>query len=420
MKTICAKRLGFLGGLLMFAFAFTSCATNEEVACELVTQLLTQNGETATCKIVELGMESPQGQFKNAKALLSDDSEFPITVSIENDSIFVIPPRNFIVRKSTLLFHQNLTIEKAFENAFGEVKWSDKIAPNGVKYVEMEGIVDDWFIKQLYNLDPGGNIELYVGLQALQLGLYAMVGARTEAEQAAKELNDLLCKGTESDILVREKYWQNKLNGPDSIFEKKRMAKLPSPGSKFIAQFQFAADGENFELSYWGLDSLAGNCKLDKIAKSTEETLELEDFLNWVYSDHVYKPTEYKIPPVCNVEKEGVEFDGLKCVNGKYDLICNDSLEGVYMKIENKNDKKLWGDARVCEKGNWRKATEQELKVKAACIAKNENQIIDATYNYRNVSMQCKEGQWIFVCDEKNEGLRHEDQICRNGQWIKE
>lgn len=113
MKTICAKRLGFLGGLLMFAFALTSCATNEEVACELVTQLLTQNGETATCKIVELGLESPQGQFKNAKALLSDDSEFPITVSIENDSLFVIPPLNFKVRKSTLLLHQNLTIEKS-------------------------------------------------------------------------------------------------------------------------------------------------------------------------------------------------------------------------------------------------------------------------------------------------------------------
>ncbi|MCQ2050029.1 MAG: hypothetical protein MJZ22_03375 [Candidatus Saccharibacteria bacterium] len=174
MKTICAKRLGFLGGLLMFAFALTLCATNEEVACELVTQLLTQNGETATCKIVELGLESPQGQFKNAKALLSDDSEFPITVSIENDSLFVIPPLNFKVRKSTLLLHQNLTIEKAFENAFGEVKWSDKIAPNGVKYVEMEGFIDDWFVKQLYSLDPGGDVELYVGLQGLQLGLYAM------------------------------------------------------------------------------------------------------------------------------------------------------------------------------------------------------------------------------------------------------
>lgn len=49
-------------------------------------------------------------------------------------------------------------------------------------------------------------------MQELQLGLYAMVFARTEAEKAAKELNDLLCRGTESDILAREKYWKNKLN----------------------------------------------------------------------------------------------------------------------------------------------------------------------------------------------------------------
>lgn len=58
-------------------------------------------------------------------------------------------------------------MKKAFENAAGEVKWSDKIAPNGVKYVEMEGFIDDWFVKQLYSLDPGGDVELYVGLQGL-------------------------------------------------------------------------------------------------------------------------------------------------------------------------------------------------------------------------------------------------------------
>ena len=406
--------------LLLSLLVLTSCASKEDTACELVTQLLAQSGENAVCKSVELGRELPPGQYRLAKAHLSDGSEFRISVSVKKDSIFVAPPLNFTVRKSTLQLHQNLTIEKAFENAFGNVKWGDAISPSGVRYVEMVGTVDDWFIKKLYSIDPFGEVAYSVWAQSLQLGLYAMAGFQSEMNAAATEMLDVLCIGNSADTLAREMYWSHKLIGPDSVYNKKRMAKLPAPGSKIRIQFQFSADGEEFELSYWGLDTLAGNCKLNKLLKSTGKNLNLVDFLDWVYSDHVYEPTGYKVPPLCNEKNEGKEFDGLKCTNGKYDLVCNDSLDGTFMEIKDSTDKKIWGDARVCDKGNWRRASEQELLTKNACTEKNEGKVVSTSVDYHEFNVRCQSGQWYMVCDEKIEGFRRDNgSVCENGEWVK-
>lgn len=95
----------FLFLYLGLAFFLTSCSRHEEVACELVTNLLKENFgdtfkamgmETAKCKAVELGDAVRSGYYHNAKAYLDNGTTLRITVETKWDSVYVqIPSDSF-------------------------------------------------------------------------------------------------------------------------------------------------------------------------------------------------------------------------------------------------------------------------------------------------------------------------------------
>lgn len=82
-----------------------SCTNHEEVACNLVTDLLKENFgdvfkemgmETAKCKAVELGDAVRSGYYHNAKAYLDNGKTLRITVETKWDSVYVQIPNESI------------------------------------------------------------------------------------------------------------------------------------------------------------------------------------------------------------------------------------------------------------------------------------------------------------------------------------
>ncbi len=82
-----------------------SCSKHEEIACNLVTDLLKENFgetfealgmETAKCKAVELGKPVRNGYYHNAKAYLDNGKTLRITVETKWDSVYVQIPNESI------------------------------------------------------------------------------------------------------------------------------------------------------------------------------------------------------------------------------------------------------------------------------------------------------------------------------------
>ena len=97
MKLCLLKHFLFIGVVALLC----SCSNNEEVACNLVTELLKENFgetfkamdmETAECKAVEFGEPVRNGYYHNAKAYLDNGKTLRITVEIKWDSVYVQIP----------------------------------------------------------------------------------------------------------------------------------------------------------------------------------------------------------------------------------------------------------------------------------------------------------------------------------------
>lgn len=91
--------------LICFSLFLSSCSNHEEVACNLVTDLLKENFgeafdalgmETAKCKAVELGEPVRSGYYHNAKAYLDNGKTLRITVEVKWDSVYVQIPNESI------------------------------------------------------------------------------------------------------------------------------------------------------------------------------------------------------------------------------------------------------------------------------------------------------------------------------------
>jgi len=93
--------------LIGSSFFLSSCSNHEEVACNLVTDILKENFgetfdalgmETAECKAVELGEPVRSRYYHNAKAYLDNGKTLRIIVEVKWDSVYVQIPNESIIR----------------------------------------------------------------------------------------------------------------------------------------------------------------------------------------------------------------------------------------------------------------------------------------------------------------------------------
>lgn len=182
------------------------------------------------------------------------------------------------VKEGYFLDYSTTTIGKAFDNSFGNPNWEEKTTVKGQNYVEFNGNVDADF----WNLLAQSLVDASETDPQGQLGyMYNCLG---------KEFTEAFISGSLSMAFslafVPESEAKELIKGAFINF-------LNTKPKRMTIQFVFnKRENADFELGYYGFqDEQLKQCNI-------QELIPMNEFLRFVYSNHVY--TEFNISKVAS------------------------------------------------------------------------------------------------------------------------
>lgn len=191
------------------------------------------------------------------------------------------------VKEGKFLAYSTTTIGEAFDASFGNVEWTENTTSKGQDFVEFKGDVDIDFLELLAASiveDVGDDLaNPLTGSNAMDACL-----GKSFAQMYRKELFDVLMSATIGSLglIALDGDLGNRIKARAKADFVSILANKPN---RLTAQFVFTdSDNSDFELGYYGFQGEEwSNCNIQGLVN-------MEEFLNFVYSNHTYSVFDYK------------------------------------------------------------------------------------------------------------------------------
>lgn len=285
------------------------------------------------------------------------------------------------VKDGTFHDYPTTTIGKAFDASFANANWKEATTAKGVQFVEFNGTIDLDFLEVIAE----GFLKDYDVANPL---------AQYEAKSR--------CLGEETGLFTKGIDWifgglalaSDRVKASAS-FKADVIPKLAEKSKKLKVQFLFnEADKTQFLLGYYGMEgSDWQGCEINKYVKERE-------FLNFVYSNHVYNEYDYKGIAkgiVDDAESVGVLPDtNSKEITGNPSAVRKRLILNAISKDERVVKRKADIAAAEVEMKK-RRAEEAAAQIKAmheANLKEAMAEIFPVFKNYRSLMLK-----WVKDCD---------------------
>lgn len=191
------------------------------------------------------------------------------------------------VKEGKFLAYSTTTIGKAFDASFGNVEWTEKTTSKGQDFVEFKGDVDIDFFELLAAAIVDDVDDDLANPFAASNAMDGCLGSPF-SQKYRSELADVLVSASIASLgmIALDGDLENKIKmGAKADF----VSALVNKPSRITVQFIFTdSEDSDFELGYYGFEGEEwSNCNIQGLVN-------MEKFLDFVYSNHTYSVFNYK------------------------------------------------------------------------------------------------------------------------------